>query len=416
MGVWFGFRTRGKVGMSGDSGVRLKVEINEGISNIDAERWDKLVEGESPFLEYGFLSLLEETGCMGERSGWFPMIVTIARDDEDGEGGDELLGALPFYIKTNSAGEFVFDWSWADAAQRAGIRYYPKAVVAVPFSPVPGRRVLLAAGLAPEERVEIARAMISAANSFAERAGLSSVHYNFVLESELDYFHDLDIPLRYGMQYHWYNGRDRGAQGRYEDFDEFLSRFRSKRRANLRRERRKLAERGVTTRVVQGAEIDEATMAMMFGFYKNTVSKFFYGQQYLTRDFYLAVHEVMRERLHFVIASYDGEDFGGAFNMLKNGRLYGRYWGCTQEHEFAHFEVCMYTPIQWCIEHGVDVFEPGAGGEHKYERGFEPTYTYSAHKIFDPRLSSAIDGFLAHERGERDVQILEMSKSNPFKA
>jgi len=396
-----------------------KIEIHEGIRRIDGARWDELVHGESPFLEYGFLSLLEETGCTGEESGWFPMIF-VATDagaedgEQDGDEGD-YLGALPFYIKTNSAGEFVFDWGWADAAYRAGIRYYPKGVVAVPFTPVTGARVLTSKSLDAPEREALGKALIQTAMGFAEQAGLSSVHFNFILEHEIELFEELELPLRYGMQYHWYNGRERGEAGPYEDFDDYLSRFRSKKRANIRRERRKLAQAGATSRVVMGDAIDEALMADMFVYYKDTVQKFFYGRQYLTREFFLALPDVMRDRLHFVIMSLDGKDFGGTFNLYKNDRLYGRYWGAVEEVEFAHFEACMYTPIEWAIEHGVKVFEPGAGGEHKYDRGFEPTHTYSAHYLVDERLDDAIRGVLAQERAGRDLQIEHLSKENPFK-
>ena len=389
-----------------------QIEIHEGIRHIPAAHWDALVQDASPFLEHGFLALLEETGCVGEESGWFPMIFAATRaGDESGQ----LLGALPFYIKTNSSGEFVFDWGWADAANRAGIRYYPKAVVAVPFTPVTGQRVLTAASLGAREARELSLAMIQAAMDFAQRSGLSSVHFNFVLPQEVSLFEELGLPLRHGMQYHWYNGKDRAQGEPYKDFDDFLARFRSKKRANIRRERRKLAQAGVTTRVVRGEAIDEAMMHKMFAYYQNTVRKFYYGNQYLTRDFFLALPEVMRDSLHFVIASLDGEDFGGTFNMHKGERLYGRYWGATQEVEFAHFEACMYAPITWAIEHGVKVFEPGAGGEHKYDRGFEPTHTYSAHDIKDPRLDEAIRGFLAQERQQRDAQIEALSQENPFK-
>ena len=234
-------------------------------------------------------------------------------------------------------------------------------------------------------------------------------------EPETEHFERLDLPLRYGMQYHWYNGRERGAQGPYEDFDDFLARFRSKKRANIRRERRKLRESGVTTRVVSGGDIDEALASQMFDYYADTINKFFYGRQYLTREFFLRVWETMGPRLHFVIASHEGRDFAGAFNLLKGGRLYGRYWGCLEEFKYAHFEVCMYRPIEWCIEQGVEVFEPGAGGDHKYDRGFEPTHTYSAHYISDVRLEQAIREVLAQERESRDEQIEYLSQNNPFK-
>jgi len=400
------------------SAYKIIVKTHDGVQGIDPDAWDMLVDDGSPFLEHGFLSLLEETGCTGQRAGWIPMIFTAHRlsEDEPDDADGELIGALPFYIKTNSAGEFVFDWSWADAAQRAGIQYYPKAVVAVPFTPVTGRRILVGSWLDDDTHAGIRRALVETAVSVASQMGLSSVHFNFVLDDERGVFDDLQVPMRFGMQYHWYNGRQQGAEEDYADFDAFLSRFRSKRRANIRRERRKLAESGVTTRVVTGDALDEDIMARMYTFYADTVRKFYWGRQYLTEEFFLALPERMSERIHIVIASDpDGRDFAGAFNLVKRDRLYGRYWGCTREIKYTHFEVCMYKPIEWCIEHGIQVFEPGAGGEHKYERGFEPTRTTSAHYIADPGLDQAIRGFLVREREATASQIDHMLRESCLK-
>ena len=354
----------------------LRIEVHERIAQLDATAWEQLTQQESPFLEHGFLLAMEQTECFGQDAGWFPMFFVATRKDAP----STYIGALPFFIKTNSQGEFVFDWGWADAAYRAGIRYYPKGLVAAPFTPATGRRVLLDARLPKKERLAVAESLIQAALAFAQRSGLSSVHFNFILKEELSLFEQADLPIRYGMQYHWKNRSPLGQP--YHDFDEFLGRFRAKRRANIRRERRALADTGVTTCVLQRQAITEAVMAKMYAYYVDTVRKFYYGHQYLTQDFFLKLPEVARDRLHVVFArDASGRDFAGAFNMLKNKRLYGRYWGCSEEVPFAHFEVCMYSPISWCIEHGVEVFEPGAGGEHKYERGFEPT-TPTAHIIW----------------------------------
>lgn len=384
----------------------LLIQAHEGILSISRDDWQPLVAHESPFLDYGFLSLLEETGCVSERAGWLPLIITATRSRPGSP--DKLVGALPFYIKTNSAGEFVFDWSWADAAQRSGLSYYPKGLVAVPFTPVTGRRVLLSPSLEPQEHEAIAQALIAACVELAQKQlKLSSVHFNFILPEERAHFDAVGLLSRAGIQYHWYNRTEaREGAPRCERFDDFLGRFRSKRRANVRRERRRLQEQGVTTKVLRAPALTEATMHLMFTFYRNTVEKFYWGQQYLNEEFFLRLPEVLPDPLHLVFAYDDqGAPFAGAFNMTKDDRLYGRYWGCTQEVEFAHFEVCMYTPIQWCIDHKVDVFEPGAGGEHKYERGFEPTFTYSEHAIFNPRLRGAISQFLTQERAHTAHQL-----------
>lgn len=398
--------------MSDSPKARYTIEVIDSISKLDANQWDTIVSNESPFLSHAFLSLLEETGCTGEHAGWYPMILA-ARQEGDETG--TLQGALPLYIKTNSEGEFIFDWAWADAAQRAGIPYYPKGVVAVPFSPVSARKLLVHPALDEAEHAALAQGLVAASLQVATQQRLSSMHYNFLRPDELVHFEEFPTALRYTMQYHWYNGHSRELDVPYTSFDDFLSRFRSKRRANIRRERRRLKDAGVTTRVVQGADLTGEVMARMFRFYANTVNKFYYGRQYLTEDFFLALPERLGEHLHLVFATHDGEDFAGAFNMHKGDRLYGRYWGGTRDIEFAHFEVCMYTPIEWCIEHGVKVFEPGAGGEHKYERGFEPTTMYSMHYLSDSRLAHGVEMFLEQEREARTAQIKELQALNPFK-
>ncbi len=389
--------------MSKSVEVALTLRASQGICSLEPAQWQPLVAAESPFLSYSFLSELERAGCVGEESAWTPMILTAWLDDA-------LVGALPMYLKADSAGEFVFDWSWAEAAHRAGINYYPKAVVAVPFSPVTGRRLLVHPEAAHPDA--IARALVAASLQLMRDARLSSLHYNFVMEQELPLLESCGLMRRHGMQYHWYNADAMGQP--YADFDGWLERFRAKQRANIRRERRKLHERGVTTRVVQGDAIDEALMRRMFVFYRNTVHKFYWGHQYLNERFFLGLLDSpARQYLHFVVASRDGEDFAGAFNMLKDGRLYGRYWGSTREEEFAHFEVCMYAAIDWCIAHGVAVFEPGAGGEHKYERGFAPTVTYSAHEVRDVRLRDAVGQFLAQERAHVVRQAEQLRLAMP---
>ena len=379
--------------------MNLDIEIVDRISSIDAHRWDQLVGSESPFLEYGFLSSLERSGCLDEASGWQTHLL-IARSDQ------RLVGAVPLYLKMHSAGEFVFDWSWAEAAMRSGLRYYPKGVVAVPFTPVTGARILVDPG--HPARRKIARRLVEATLDTADDMGLSSIHFNFIKPTERALFTDLGLPIRQGIQYHWKN------EG-YHDFDDFLGRFRSKKRSNIRRERRKLNARGVTTRVITGEEADEDDLRRIFRYYRDTVQKHFYGRQYLTEAFFVEIGQRLGERLHLVFAELDGEPFAGTFNLLKDDRLYGRYWGCQQELKFAHFETCIYRPVQWCIEKGIAAFEPGAGGEHKFDRGFEPTLTYSAHYIRDPGLRRGVEDFIQRERRQLEGQLERMKEDSPFK-
>ena len=400
---------------------RYTIRTLESVAELPREQWDALVEDESPFLSHAFLSLLDATGCTGESAGWYPLILAAYRSEDTAH--EELVGAAPMYIKTNSEGEFIFDWSWADAAYRAGIDYYPKGLVAIPFSPVSARKLLTRGTLPEHDREAIRKGLILATLQLAQHHDLSSLHYNFLQPDEIASFEEFPTALRYTMQYHWYNRKssdedDPNFHLHYDDFDDFLSRFRSKRRANIRRERRKLREQGVRTRVLQGADITDEIMERMFGFYLHTVHKFFYGRQYLTHDLFMALPEALGDHLHLVIAEDEatGHIFGGALNLYKDDRLYGRYWGSEESFDFAHFEVCMYTPIEWCIEQGVAVFEPGAGGEHKYERGFEPTTMLSMHYMRDPRLAHGVEMFLEQERHARQEHIAQLQRDNPFKS
>lgn len=376
----------------------LTAETHSSITHIGREAWDSLVASGSPFLEYDFLLALEESGSLDPGSGWGTAILAVRR-------GDALLGALPFYVKSHSRGEFVYDWAWAEAASRAQIPYYPKAVVAVPFTPVTGARLLIAPDT--EGADEVRRALVAAALEVAGALGLTGVHFNFITREEVSVFEDAGLPIRTQLQYHWQNAG-------YADFDDYLARFRSKRRANIRRERRKLAGAGVTTRVVTGEELDEALMRRVFRYYRDTVNRYFWGQRYLNEEFFVRVGANLRDRVHVVVAELDGREFAGTFNLVKGNRLYGRYWGSLEDVEFAHFEVCFYTPIEWAIAHEIEVFEPGHGGEHKFERGFEPVTTYSAHWLADPRLDNAVREALVHERAEVERRRLHLMSESPY--
>ncbi len=383
---------------------KYTIEILSGVTKIAPDTWNHLVGDGSPFLEHGFLAALETTDCVGADSGWIPQIF-IARASDNSE---KIVGALPLYLKFNSSGEFVFDWGWADAAHRVGMQYYPKAIVAVPFTPVTGARLLV--DPQADNPHEVRLMLAAAAIQFAEENDLSSVHFNFITEDEIKVFEELGLPVRLGLQYHWKNDA-------FASFDDFLSRFRSKRRANIRRERKKLAEQGVTTQIQtahSGAPITSEDLQRAFVYYRDTVQKFYYGQQYLNQEFFEELLHILPERLHLVTAYQDGKPFAGAFNLYKNDRLYGRYWGAQRDIEFTHFEVCMYRAITWCIENNVQVFEPGAGGEHKFERGFTPTRTYSAHFIHDPRLRMAITDFIGRERAAIEAHILQLADESPF--
>lgn len=382
--------------------MRYRIETIKSVEEVSEASWNRLVADGSPFMDWGFLAALERSKCLDPASGWYPCIVLV-KEDSTGE----LLGAAPLYLKTHSQGEFVFDWSWADAAQRMGINYYPKGVVAAPFSPVTGVRLLVDSSL--ENSDSMRRLLIQGCLEVARELKLSSLHFNFILPSEVSLFEDENLLIRHGIQYHWKN------KG-YEGFDDFLAELKSKKRANIRRERRLLAESGVQVRVITGKQITPEVMKKMYRFYRATVHKFYWGSQYLTADFFKEILRTAPELLHLTVAEQGGEIFAGAFNLYKGERLYGRYWGCEKEVEFAHFEVCMYRNIEWSIANGIQVFEPGAGGEHKRDRGFEATPTYSAHWIAEPQLAGAIARFLEHERDVVEQNIELLDAQGPFKS
>ncbi len=373
-------------------------ELVRGVAGLPQDEWDALVGDGSPFLEWSWLASLEEAGALDRDSGWAPRPL-VCREN------GRLVAACPLYLKANSEGEFVFGWGWADAAQRAGIDYYPKLLVGVPFTPVTGARFLVAPG---RERARWIGHMGEALRQVALQNNLSGVHVNFCLEPEVEPLVQNGYELRVGVQYHWYN---RG----YQDFEDYLGAFRSKRRNQVRRERRVVAEQGVTIRSYQGDEIPDTLFAAMFRFYLSTIDKKFYGRQYLTPAFFEQLRGRFRDRLCFIVAERDGEPIAGTFNVQKGDALYGRYWGTERELRYLHFEVCYYAAIEHCIRRGIARFEPGAGGDYKQLRGFDATATYSLHFLADERLRAAVSRFLAQERAEAGEAIEWMREHSSLK-
>jgi predicted N-acyltransferase len=360
----------------------LTIERIGTLGDVTAAAWDAVVGDGCPFFEHGFLHSLERAGCVGPGTGWLPRYVLARRDGR-------LAGALPLYGKQNSFGEYIFDWAWADAARRARIPYYPKMVVAAPFSPVGGARFLLAPGEGDEAR----EALLRAARSQAE--GTSGLHWLFVTADEADFLERRGLAVRHTHQFQWH---DEG----YRDFEDFLSRFRSDRRNQIRRERKRVREAGVEIEVLEGDEIRPEHVELVWTFYEDTIDKFSYGQLYLNRRFFELLYDHWRPRMQLVLARRGRAVLGGAFNARKGDVQYGRYWGCSPEGgevPFLHFEVCSYAGIEAAIARGVKRFEAGAGGGgHKFGRGFLPTLTYSAHELAHPGLDAAVRGFLAQEK------------------
>ena len=301
------------------------------------------------------------------------------------ERGGELLGCAPMYLKSHSYGEYVFDWGWADAYERAGGRYYPKLQVAVPFTPVPGPRLLLRPGAAAEPDA-IIRAMVSA----AEELGVSSLHVTFCREDEWEHFGEAGLLTRTGTQYHWFN---RG----YATFDDYLASLKSSKRKTIRKERARVREQGLMLETLTGDQLTPDIWDAFYPFYRATVDKR-WGNAYLTKRFFRQLGQLMPERVVLIMARHGGRYVAGALNLLGDDTLYGRVWGCRQEFEFLHFEACYYAAIEFAIMHGLARVEAGAQGMHKLQRGYEPTPTYSAHWIRDAGFRSAVERFLDQER------------------
>ncbi|HXK22612.1 MAG TPA: GNAT family N-acetyltransferase [Myxococcota bacterium] len=373
--------------------------LGDGVAKLAAAEWNALVGDESPFLEWEWLASLEEAGCVGDAQGWQARPLLLRQDGR-------LVAACPLYVKSNSEGEFVFDWGWADAAARAGIAYYPKLLVGVPFTPVTGARFLCAPDV---DRAGAAAAMARALRELCAQNELSSVHVNFCREDEIAPLESAGYLLRIGFQYHWRN------EG-FASFDDYLLRLRSKRRNQVRRERRGVAEQGVVSQVLRGDAIPDSLFEPMYRCYRATVDAHYYGRRYLNRRFFALLAERFRHRLCFVVARRGEEVVGGTLNVVKGDALYGRYWGGLDAVRYLHFDVCYYAAIEHCIEAGLARFEPGAGGDYKFLRGFDARPTFSLHHLADPRLRAAVARFLQSERARAGELLAELARQSARKA
>jgi predicted N-acyltransferase len=367
------------------------------LADIDAPSWDALAGGQ-PFLRHAFLGALEESGTVAAATGWLPRHIVI--DDAEGR----LAAALPLYVKNHSYGEYVFDHGWAEAYVRAGGRYYPKLQTAVPFTPVPGPRLLVRPDLpfAP-----YAHALIEAAIDGARRHGASSWHVTFPAEAEWRLLGQAGLLLRTGEQFHW---RNRG----YATFDDFLAELASRKRKAIKRERRAIAELGIEIRCLAGGEVLERHWDAFFRFYQDTGGRK-WGRPYLNRDFFRRLHAAMPESIVLVLAERQGRYIAGALNLRSADTLYGRYWGCVEQHPFLHFECCYYQAIDYAIRHRLGRVEAGAQGEHKLARGYVPVATYSAHWIADDGFRRAVSEYLVHERRAVAEAIAGLAGDAPFR-
>lgn len=376
----------------------MRFKVTDNIGTAAREEWNALEGTDNPFLRYEFLSALEHQGCVGAHIGWLPR--HLLAEDEQGR----LWGAVPMYLKYNSFGEFVFDWAWADAWERAGGRYYPKLVVAAPFSPVTGLKLLLRAGASEAW----GKRLIQAAITLAEKWGVSSLHWLFPSQAEAQRLEGCGLLLRQGYQFHWHNQN-------YRDFNGFLESLTAKRRKEIRRERRQVQQQGIEVKMIRGDEASDSEWRAMEGFYRATFeAKGNYPS--LTLPFFKSLAQTMGETLLLALAHRADSLIAGALYLRSQQTLYGRYWGSIERVPNLHFELCYYRGLEYCIKQGLQYFEPGAQGEHKISRGFLPTATWSAHWISHPDFRTVIANVLAQERKQISQIMRELSGHSPYRS
>lgn len=378
------------------------VRVVADLSDIPADAFDACANPQdrsfNPFVSHAFLQALEKTGCVGRGTGWHPQHLVL--ESADGE----ICGVMPAYLKTHSRGEFVFDYSFAEAYHRAGGQYYPKLQVAVPFTPVPGPRILVQPGPDAELYEEI---LAGAAVEIARRNKISSVHITFLEEGPWRRLGEIGFLQRTDQQFHF-------ANPGYGSFEDFLQTLASRKRKALRKERQQALSGGIEIEHVTGADITQAHWDAFFEFYIDTSDRK-WGDPYLNRQFFSELGERMPERCLLVMAKRDGRYIAGALNMIGGDCLYGRYWGAIEHHPFLHFEVCYYQAIDYAIQHGLARVEAGAQGQHKLARGYVPETTYSAHWFADPGLSAAVARYLKTERLEVEKANQVLAEYAPYK-
>jgi uncharacterized protein len=384
--------------------IDYRTGILSSLDELDAAEWNALLARQAqptPFLRHEFLAALDATRCTTPNEGWAAQFVTLT-DSRTGR----LAAAAPVYLKGHSYGEYVFDWAWADAYKRNGLEYYPKLLCAVPFTPVQGTRLIAADETA---RRHLAATLLA----FAEQADVSSLHVLFPTTEDAEALTDLGMMQREGVQFHWLNDG-------YRDFEDFLSTLEQKKRKNIRAERRKVRDAGVTMRRVRGEDISDAEWRFFSRCYRQTYREHF-SSPYLNLDFFRMIGEAMPENLLLVIAERDGKPIASSLVVWQRGEhgaggtLYGRYWGALEHVPCLHFETAYYQPLEFCIEEKLDVFEGGAQGEHKMARGFLPTATRSAHWLAHPAFSDAVARFLENETNHIHAYMHELNERNPFR-
>ncbi|TGK14701.1 GNAT family N-acetyltransferase [Leptospira fluminis] len=375
----------------------LKARSVDSICSLSKEEWDKLSDPNNPFSDYDFYAGLEKTSCIGSKTSWHPRYV-LATDSHG------FHSAFPFFHKFDSYGEYIFDHAWANFFAQNGLSYYPKGLVAYPFTPVTGRRILRRDGVSVREALD---ALLPETFRAAEEAGLSGIHFLFLLEEEAQELSKRGFATRITHQYHWQNRN-------YNDFEDFLKEFKSKKRMQIRKERENIRDAGISIRVLEGDSVTQENMEQMYRFYTDTYSRK-WGSPYLNLAFFREAWKTLRDKIVLILGEKEGRILGGSLNLRKGDKFYGRYWGSFEHIPFLHFECCYYSPIEYSIRNRIRIFEAGAQGEQKFLRGFPAVPTYSSHFIFHSGARNAIERFLETERMHMQEMIEETNEHSPLK-
>ena len=367
------------------------------ISELDSQQWNALVPDNAPFAKHEFLAALEASGCVHPESGWLPQHTILTESNE-------IIAAMPFYIKGHSYGEYVFDWAWADAYYRNGLEYYPKGLCAIPFTPASCPKFLVKPG---HDFAELSERLVSCSLAIARELELSSVHSLFLSENEQRFWTEQNYIKRTGYQFHWRNRN-------YTDFADYLSEFSSSKRKKIRRERASVERENIEFRIKSGEQLTETNWRDFYRFYKNTVNA--HGAMaYLNRDFFTRISASMPENIIMILAYRNDENIASALFFKGSTSLYGRYWGCGSWVKNLHFELCYYRAIDYCIRHNLALFEAGAQGEHKLSRGLLPVSTHSSHWLSHPQFYQAIAHHLEGESSQVESYMAHLSSHSPFK-
>lgn len=380
---------------------KFEISFVDSIANIGRQSWNEICGTENPFTRYEFLHALELSGCTTGATGWAPHHIAVHSVSGQAK---TLEAVMPMYLKTNSYGEYVFDWAWANAYQSHGQEYYPKFVSSVPFTPSVGQRLFCRN---PKAMADIARAIQERVFAKASEINASSWHILFPTPGENELFNELGVATRIGSQFHWYN-KDYGS------FDDFLATLNTRKRKSIRKERKRVTEQGIDFRTTPGADISAPQWQNFEALYQSTY-KMRGMQGYLNREFFELLSKTMPEQVFMITAMQGGKDIAAALFFKSADKLFGRYWGAARDYPFLHFETCYYQGQEYCIQHGLKSFDSGAQGEHKIQRGFEPIVTYSNHWLSHPSFANAVDNFLVEEKSHILNYIEQARTLLPFK-